>query len=288
MNRVGNRLRWGLVAAGALIWTMATPVAAQMLPGLGGDQPLDIDAQQGIEWYQDRKLYVARGDARAVRGNTTVYADVLVAYYREVPDGGTEIYQMVADGQVHIISPDQEVFADRAVYNVDRKVALLTGDTLRLVTPTDVVTARDSLEYYEDQNLAVARGDAIAVREDSRLRADVLVGQFVEDTTGSLVLDRIDGTGEVVITTPTDIARSERLMYSTSANIAVLTGQVRITRGENQINGDVAEMNLTTKVNRVLSSGRRVRGLFVPGTETAASPADDGEAAPAETDAPAG
>ena len=42
------------------------------------------------------------------------------------------------------------------------------------------MTARDSLEYYEAEKLAVARGDAIAVRKLDRLRADLLIAHFAE------------------------------------------------------------------------------------------------------------
>ena len=44
-----------------------------------------------------------------------------------------------------------------------------------MTTTTDVVTARDSLEWYDQKQVAVARGDAVAVRDDAkRIRADVL------------------------------------------------------------------------------------------------------------------
>jgi lipopolysaccharide export system protein LptA len=242
--------------------------AASGLPAMAGDgnnrQPVNILADNAIEWHQDQKAYVARGNASAKRGDTTVYADVLTAYYRETKDKGTEIHRMTAEGNVRVVSPNQQVFGDHGVYDIDQQVAVVTGKGLRLITPNEVVTARDSLEYFEATRLAVARGDALAVRKDDRIRADTLVGRFKEGKAGALELERIDGDGHVVITSPTDVALCRRVMYSVASDIAILTGDVKITRNDNQVNGDAAEMNMKTHVSRVLGGGRRVEGLIIP------------------------
>lgn len=230
----------------------------------GGKQPLNVLADNAIEWHQDQKAYVARGNASAKRGETTIYADVLTAYYRETKDKGTEIFRLNANGNVRVVTPTQQVMGDQGVYDTDQQVAVITGRQLKLITPNEVVTARDSLEYFEAKRLAVARGDAIAVRKQDRIRADVLLGLFKEGKNGALDLERIDGEGNVLITTPSDVARCKRVMYSVATEIAVLTGDVHITRNDNQINGNAAEMNMKTHVSRVLGSGGRVEGLIIP------------------------
>ncbi len=56
--------------------------------------------------------------------------------------------------------------------------------------------------------------------------------------------------------------------------MAELFGAVKITRGQNQLNGGYAEVNLATGVSRLLAAPPggvaegRVRGLLVPGEET--------------------
>ena len=241
--------------------------------GRGSTQglPIAVDADQAIEWHQEQKAYVARGNAVAKRGDVTITGDTLVAYYRDIPAGGTEIFRLAADGKVHIFSPTQNVYGDRAVYDVDKLVAVVTGSNLKLITPTDVVTARDSLEYWETQKLAVARGDAMAVREQNRVNADVLVGLFADGADGNMEMTRIDAQGNVVITTPTDVARGRQGVYNLKTEIATLTGDVRLTRGENHLNGQTAEVNMKTGISRLLStgdrSGGRVKGLFIPGQQ---------------------
>lgn len=257
-----------VLAAGIGAGFGAAPAFAQALPGMAaGKLPVEVNADQAIEWHQDTRAYVARGNASAKRGESTVFADVLTAYYREVPGKGNEVFQLVADGAVRVVSPTQQVFGDHGVYDVDKQIAVVTGKALKLITTRDVVTARDSLEYYEARELTVARGDAVAVRGTDRLRADVLIGQLKKMPDGSTQMERIDGAGSVVVTTATDVALSDKMVYSIADNVAVLIGNVKITRGDNQLNGEAAEMNMTTKINRVIAgpAAGRVSGLLIPG-----------------------
>jgi lipopolysaccharide export system protein LptA len=184
--------RWFLEAAPGLMLLLAGlafgpgPTAAQGLNPLtaGSAQPIDITADSGIEWQQDKQVYIARGNAVARRGTSEVHADVLTAHYRpskNKSDGGNEVYRLDADGHVVIIAPNRTVVGDQAIYDVDQQIGIVTGQHLKLTTPTDVVTARDSLEWYDQQQVAVARGDAIAIRGDRRIRADVLTAHFIKD-----------------------------------------------------------------------------------------------------------
>src|SRR5579859_4396 len=64
----------------------AQPAPAQPSDDIGlgrSNQPLDVTADQGIEFSKDAKEIIARVNAKAVRGNTTVTGDTLTAYYRD-------------------------------------------------------------------------------------------------------------------------------------------------------------------------------------------------------------
>src|SRR5215469_12188306 len=116
-------------------------------------------AAQGIEWEQAAQVYIARGNATAKRGTTDVDGDTLTAHYRpsKAAGGETEIYRLNADGHVTIKSETQTVVGDQAVWDVDQQMGIVTGKALKLTTTTDVVTARDSLEWYDQKQVAVAR-----------------------------------------------------------------------------------------------------------------------------------
>ncbi|MBV8653050.1 MAG: hypothetical protein JO255_16420, partial [Alphaproteobacteria bacterium] len=40
--------------------------------GPNDHRPLDIEADNGIEWQQNNEVYIARGNAKATRGNATL------------------------------------------------------------------------------------------------------------------------------------------------------------------------------------------------------------------------
>ncbi|HEY8874311.1 MAG TPA: LptA/OstA family protein, partial [Stellaceae bacterium] len=96
----------------------------------------------------------------------------------------TEIYRVEAEGHVTLNRDAQTVVGDRAVYGVDQAIAVITGKGLKLTTATDVVTARDSLEWYDQKQVAVARGDAVAIRNGKTIKADILTAYMVKTAPG--------------------------------------------------------------------------------------------------------
>src|SRR5262249_39691468 len=95
---------------------------------------------------------------------------------------------------------------------------------------------------------------------------------------GKQSLKRVEALGNVVITTPTEVARGNRGDYDADTQVATLTGNVRLTRGDNQLNGDRAEVNMKTGISTLLAGdgrpaagqtnpaeGKRVRVLLMPG-----------------------
>jgi lipopolysaccharide export system protein LptA len=330
-----------------LLPLVAQPARAQQLDMSQGG-PVTVTAQDGIDWNQDSKQVIAHGNARAVRGNVTVDADRLIAFYRKKTDpaangaaakpadakpgdakpapaanatkaapgigtgtgtgtnpadpdtGSTEIYRLAAEGNVHIYTQTDQAQGDRAVYDMDQAVLVLTGHDLKLTTPNEVLTARDDIEYWPQKHMAVARGDAVIVTKDARrMAADTLVAytkpndqnqqnqppgsatQVAAKTpppvdaskpaaaddpmAASGKLEKVEAYGHVSIRTVTDTVTGDRAVYVPDTGIARVLGNVHITRGENQINGAEAEVNQKTGISRLLSGpSERVQGLVVP------------------------
>lgn len=260
------------VIAGLALAAMVlhAPASAQLLDR-SGDQPVTIEADDGIEWVRDDKLYVARGNAKAVRGDLTVSAETLTASYRAKGTGGSEVYRLEALGNVVITSTQDRAVGDRAVYDIDQSVIVLLGDGIRFENGVDTITAEDSLEYWDQRRLAVARGGAVAQREGQRIDADVLTAFFGDGPDGVSRVERVDAIGDVVITTPQEVVRGREGVYDVLRETATLAGDVRVTRGDNQLNGERAEVNLKTGISRMLpgdGSGGRVKGLFTPDSTT--------------------
>lgn len=287
--RHSRRVAVAAVAVAVLAVVPFSAVVAQTIDlatgGAPGEpQPIEVLADNGIEWVQGDKRFVARGNAVAIKGDTRVYGDVLTAHYRERSEaegGGTEIYSLTAEGNVRIQSPEETATGTRARYDVDNAVFYLWGAPARLTTPTDTVTADKEIRYYETEKKAIAEGNAVAVRGDRRIQADTLTAFFTDpeagDTgspsaqaadgspAGDSELDRIYADGAVVITTPAEVAQADRGNYNAKTGIAELEGSVKITREKNVLTGNRATTNLNTGVSTMHSgSAGKARGLLVP------------------------
>jgi lipopolysaccharide export system protein LptA len=72
------------------------------------------------------------------------------------------------------------------------------------------------------------------------------------------------------------VARAERGTYDVDTEMATLKGNVRLTRGKNQLNGAAAEVNMKTGVSKLHAApgaDGRVRGLLVPEQRASATAA---------------
>ena len=269
--------------------------------------PVEVTAAEGMELRQNERMVIARGNARAVRGAVTVTADRLIARYRSkapapgatpaaapaqpstMDTGSNEIYRLEAEGNVRIFTATDVAQADRAVYDIDQAVLLLTGGDLKLSTPQQVLTARDTMEYWSQKNMAVGRGNAVVTTADGRrLSGDTLVGYTnsapaaaapaakppVAGNGAPGKLQRVEGFGNVEVRTAAETIRGQRGVYVADTGIARLAGSVRITRGQNQLNGDEAVVNMRTGVSTLsrTNGGGRVQGLVMPNETTVAPP----------------
>src|SRR5262245_23897795 len=227
--------------------------------------PVQIEATQGIEWRRNDKTYIARGDATAVRGDLRVRADTLSARYRDKADGGNEIYQIEADGGVVLTQPGRTIYGSHAVYNLDTRVLTFPGGNLRVVTAKETVTARDRLEYRERERIVTADGDVMVESGLRRIGADHMTGHFDRLADGSLNLARIEADGNITVKTKDTFARSQKGDYDLAKDIMTLTGDVRITNGQNQFNGESAEVNVATGVSTLRAgSDGKVKSLIMP------------------------
>ena len=240
---------------------------AQSINFSSGDTPIEIDADNGIEWQQDGLVFVARGNARAIRGEVQILADELRAYYRQASKGATEIWRLDAIGTVRIKSAEGTAYGDKAQYDVDNSILTITGKNLKLVSGQDWLTATDQLEYWEKKRMAVARGNAVSKRGNKRLSAMVLAAYFSKNKNGETRIFRVDAFDSVKITTGKEEATSDRGVYNVESGIATLTGNVEIVRDNNVLNGCSADVNLNTGRSRLRSCAKgntRVKGKFVP------------------------
>ena len=262
---------------------------AQEAPSLSSDRdaPIEISAGQTLEWHRNTKKYIARGQVVTRQGAVEIHSETLTADYKDGKDNAMDIWRLTADGQVHIRDGDNAAYGKQAVYNVEKGLAVMTGGDLKLVSPGQVITARDRLEYWTVKGEASAIGDAKVVQGEDSLQAGTIKAFFKKDAQGKQTVDRLEAIGNVVIRTPEETLYGDKGVYNGATDTAELTGNVRIERGPNRLEGARAEVNLTTNISKMFGGGEagsngRVRGVFYPGSEkkekTQAGPDADGTA----------
>ncbi|WP_428375997.1 LptA/OstA family protein [Lichenicoccus sp.] len=348
MRRLAQCTLSPLALALAVLVSQAAPARGQAIDLSHGGQ-ITVTALGGFDWDQKAQIVTAYREAQAVRGGVTVTADRLRAYYRKkaVPPGAAakpvaakpgsgpanddtganEIYRLEAIGHVHIFTATDQAFGDHAIYDIDQAVLVMTGHDLHLTTPTQLLTARDVMEYWSQTRMSVGRGNASVTTNDGRrLRGDILVGYSAPNTPppagtpskaqgkataasaalakpGSPADDPIQSSGKlklvhafghVVVRTQTETVTGDRGVYVPDTGIARIVGNVHITRGQNQLNGAAAIVNMHTGLATMTEDpGALVRGLIVPndnnsppGSKPAAAAAPAGAKSAASKPAP--
>lgn len=172
----GARLAGATAFAAALILAAAPPHAAraQLITGNG---PLDISSDRN-EFLQHANEAVFHGRVEVLRGENRLHCDNLQVFFRPKrtapgaqPAAGSpgaldsnSISRIVADGDVYIVSGDQVVRGDTAVYTADTDTIVTTGSEVILKRGDDVAVGT---------RLVVQRRQGVATLEggpDSRPR----------------------------------------------------------------------------------------------------------------------
>lgn len=264
---------WGFFVSLFFLPAGTMPTAQAQEPE---EAPLEITADDTLEWHRNEMKFIARGQVIAAQGDVEIRSSTLTAHYRETDRSAIDIYRINADKNVIINSNEATAYGDEAVYDIDKGQAVMTGDNLKMISPDQIVTARDNFEYFVTDGRLIANGAVKIVRGEDTITTDRAIAFFSENAQGKRELQRLEAKGNVVITTPTEVLYGDQGHYDAASNIAEIYGNVKITRGPNILEGERAEVNLTTNISRMFGgtpSGDntggtgRVRGVFYPDSD---------------------
>ena len=145
--------------------------------------------------------------------------------------------------------------------------------------PVDITA--DQLEVVNANCEATWSGNAEALQDTSRLRADVLKifnkpGAAKPAQSGTVqgsscgVLQRMEAHGSVYYVTPQQRVRSNDAVYDAESDVITMTGDVVAAQGQNVLRGERMTINVKTGQGRMEASAKgrnkpgRVRGVFYP------------------------
>lgn len=260
----------------ALMMPFAAQAQSEIKPS--SNEPIEITADGSLEWNRNEKIFMARDNALAKQGDTSIKAETLTAHYRDGAGGGMDIHQVQAEQNVELKSKDSTAYGQKADYDLDKGVAIMTGDNLKMVSPDQTVTANERFEYWITEGKLNAIGNARAERkneqgETSILEADTLSAILKDNAQGKRELESLEAINNVVITTLTEKVTGQKGFYNAKTNKATLSGGVVLHRGPNMLEGDRAEVDLNTNTSQLFggpamtATGGQVRGVFYPGTQ---------------------
>lgn len=241
------------------------------LPVLAAE-PLEIKADKALEWHRDDQKIIARGNVSATQGDASIRSNLMTATYEEGEKENKFIPQTLrAEQNVRIKTPDGTAFGDVATYDIKKKVAKLSGKKLRLEADNLVLSAKKEFRYNIAKGRLYAVGDAKLTQKtkegSNTLQADTLSARFVRHNGRNRQLERMEANGSVIITTPTETITGDKGFYNRITNQAELSGNVKVIRGPNTLQGELATVDLNTNIS-TLSGGEsgssQVTGTFYP------------------------
>lgn len=243
------------------------------------EMPIIIDAEQSVVCDEAAQKCTATGLAKAQKGTSTIYGDVLTVYFTEGKK--REITTLTADGHVRMETPKETAYGDHVHYDVALDRVLMTGGDLKIVTPKEILTAQDSIEYWHTKNKGIAQGNATARFPDKKqlVQADTLIVYFkpssqkTKDAQKKSEIDRVEAEGNVLASGPNGIVTGDRGTYSAATDIIEIFSNVKVTQGENVIKGEYGRANLKTNVAEIFPNSphttqtgprKRISGLIIP------------------------
>ena len=125
--------------------------------------------------------------------------------------------------------------------------------------------AANRIELQDRQDRVVLSGNVVIDQANLRMTAARTIVDYSDN--GSLSIQRISATGGVTVTRGDESARGSVAVYDFNRRIITLTGDVRLRRGTDTLNGGRLTIDLQTGLSSIdgaggASDGGRVTGSF--------------------------
>ncbi len=241
-----------------MLLLLAVPAFAEDKP------PISIEAGNQLEWLRNENKYRATKDVVITQGDTVIKGDMAEALY-DPAEGPSALTVLDIDGNVTITQGDRLITSDKAHYDTKTQELLFTGG-VTIKTADLSVTSSRQVRYLMTERQIISESATTVTQKDQVLKAD-RVTAFLDEGNK---LTRAAARGNVIITRQAnggeDVVRAESADYNMAQGKIVLTGNVRLARGENFMQGARATIDLKTGYsslqNDPAQGGGRVRAIF--------------------------
>ena len=236
------------------------------------NEPIEIFADDGIEWHKNKSKYVALGNAKALSGTLSLESDRIEAYYKEEDSSNMNITEVRAKKNVIVQDKKMKITGgEYAEYKILRDYFLINCKNIILTSEKNTLKSNKKLEYWRSKNIAIATGSAEAKKDNEFVvLADKLVW-YLQERNQKTTVKKLLGFNNVSIKTNNEVAFSDKAIYNNETEICKLYGNVKLQKGESFLIGEYAEVDLRSGISKLLPAPgtklneNRVRALIDKG-----------------------
>ena len=217
------------------------------------NQPIEIFADDGIEWHKNKSKYVALGNAKALSGTLSLESDKIEAFYKENDSSSMNITEVRAKKNVVVQDKKMKITGgEYAEYKILKDYFLINGKNIILTSEKNILKSNKKLEYWRSKNIAIATGKAQAKKNNEFVVvADKLVW-YLQEKNQKTTVKKLLGFNNVSIKTNNEVAFSDKAIYNNNTEICKLFGNVKLQRGESFLTGEYAEVDLRRGISKLL------------------------------------
>ena len=216
-------------------------------------EPVEIYAEQGIEWHKNDNKYLAIGNAIAKSGKMSVNSDKIEAFYEESDNSGMDIKLVKAHKNVVVTDENLKIVGGKlAEYNLRKDYFSIFGKNLTLTSQENKLESNKKMEYWRTKGVAIASGKAKAQKgNEFKIEAEKLVW-YLNENDKKIEVKKIFGFDNVSIYTNNEVAFSDKALYNKENGICKLFGNVKLQKGDSFLTGDYAEVDLNKGISKLL------------------------------------
>ena len=142
-------------------------------------------------------------------------------------------------------------------------IFLLLSVDAEETSPVDITS--DEMQWNDNDRVAYAIGNAIAIQGNRKIKADKLI-VYLEKNNATNEIILIKAEGNIIFTTLDEIATGEMATYDFIKNTIIIKNNVSLKKNDSIMKGDLLEMNLNTGISQISSKkdSDKVKMRFLP------------------------
>ena len=228
---------------------------------------INISAEDVLEWHINKRSYSAEGSVQVKNAGMVLKADKLEVFYQKILVAQSEVQTpnlIKAHDKVQLETSGGIIYADSAIYDIQRGVVRFFGNDIRLDSQEAKLKATEALEYWIEDEIAVARGNAEVVAQGGKsLKAETIRAK-ISLLNGEKKISYATAERNVAVNTGNSLITGNDGRYDFATQQGKICGGLKIIEQGNTLGGECATINMQTGVSQIQSSetNGRVRGTF--------------------------